>query len=78
MTRIVKGTLSVYETITGAFILYGQDAESGLRVPLGKMDDRATPEELRKVENRERGVKRYDPNQDFLLLDDFDFEVVRS
>ena len=76
MTKIVKGTLSVYETITGAFVLYGEDAENGLRVPLGTMDDRVSADELRKYERRNGHAGKYDPNQDFLLLDDFDFEIV--
>jgi len=76
MTKIVKGTLSVYETITGAFVLYGEDAESGLRVPLGTMDDRVSADELRKYERRDRRAGKYDPNEDFLLPGDFDFEIV--
>lgn len=72
MTQIVKGSLSVLQSITGAFVLYGEEADTGLRVPLGTMDDRVPAEDLTK-----RGGK-YDPNADFLLLDDFDFEIVRS
>lgn len=76
MTKIVRGTLSVYETITGAFVLYGQDAESGLRVPLGTMDDRVPVDDLRKYERPNGHTGKYDPNADFLLLDDYDFETV--
>ena len=72
MTKIVNGTLSVLESISGAFVLYGQDAENGNRVPIGALDDRVPVEELAK----RRG--KYDPNQDFLLPLDFEFEIVRG
>jgi hypothetical protein len=74
MTKIVKGTLSVLQSISGAHVLYGQDADSGERIPLGSVNGRVPNEQLSKI----GGGQKYDPNADFLLLDDFDFEVVRS
>lgn len=72
MTKIVKGTLSILDSPSGAFVLYGQDAESGERIPLGAMDDRVSAEQLGKRNGK------YDPNTDFLLLDDFGFDIVSS